>query len=307
MVQENCLKKPLIFIVGCTASGKSALGLSVAQALGADIISCDSMQVYRGMDIGTAKPSKSERQLVKHHMIDIVDIDGNFSVSKYVNMAEIVVAAQRVPLLVGGTGLYVNGLIYGYNFAQAASSAAVRGELKRQLEEFGGEYLYQKLQAVDPIAAKEIHCNNVVRVMRALEIYYATGQPKSKIIAAQPARKYLAFDIALERNVLYERINARVDDMLQNGLIDEVDNILRIGYNPELTALKAIGYSETIDYLNGKTTREKAVDLIKQHTRNYAKRQITWFKRLPNVVHLSGRLSEMTETVLKVCSEALLC
>ncbi|MCG0277815.1 MAG: tRNA (adenosine(37)-N6)-dimethylallyltransferase MiaA [Thermanaeromonas sp.] len=288
-------RPPVGAIVGPTAVGKSEIALEVAARLKAEIISVDSTQVYRGLDIGTAKLLPHQRisrsgVYIPHHLIDIVDPDEPFSVADYQRMAREAIrdihARGRLPLLVGGTGLYFQAVIDPYVFLPGARDISVRARLKKEAEERGLGYLYRVLEAVDKEAARRIHPHDQRRIVRALEFYYLTGEPISstwvKNKKESPYRLALA-GLSMERRLLYERINLRVDKMLEAGLVEEVRGLLRKGYSPDLPALQALGYKEIIAYLQGKVSLEEAIYILKRNTRRYAKRQLTWFRRDPRI------------------------
>ncbi len=272
-------------VCGPTASGKSGLGIEIAKKFGGEIVSADSMQIYKEMSIGTAKPSTSEMEGVIHHLIDIISVSDEYNVSQFVFDAQKciddIISKKRLPVIVGGTGLYIDSLINNVNFQSTDGSVEIREDLKRVLSEKGPEYLYDMLLKYDADAAKQIHKNNTKRVMRALEIVISTGKTLKQVNnESLRKRKYSPLFIGLnylERENLYNRINCRVDLMLEQGLLDEVKYIS--GLDLSSTASGAIGYKELFDYLNGECSLESAVELLKQKTRNYAKRQLTWFKR----------------------------
>lgn len=276
----------VIAIVGPTASGKSAVGLELALALDGEIVSADSMQVYVGMDIGTAKATPEERALVPHHLIDVAQPDEIFSVARYQELAgaavEDIWARGRLPVLVGGTGLYVDALIYGFLFPDEGRNPAIRAELERKAREVGVAALHDRLRSVDPKAAARIHHNDLRRIVRALEVYQVTGVPISEMQRRhRGGKRYDArlFGLTMSRQQLVKRINDRVDQMVEQGLLDEVRRLLGAGYGPELTSMQAIGYKEFAEYVRGEATLEEALERIKVGTRRYAKRQMTWFKR----------------------------
>ena len=274
-------------ITGPTASGKTALAIRLAKHLDGEIISCDSMQIYTGMDIGTAKPTKEELAAVPHHLIDILPPDTPYSCSDYVKDAEAaiedIVSRGKLPILCGGTGLYLDRLLKGGNDEDAACDETIRAELKVFYEANGVDALYQRLVELDPEAAQAIHKNNVKRVMRAIEICLVTGQKKSEVDKknAEITDKYdprvitLAFN---DREILYERIDRRVDMMIAEGLVEETKRLLADGiFEKSLTASQAIGYKELFPYIRGEDSLESCIDELKRASRRYAKRQITWF------------------------------
>lgn len=284
-------KKKVICIVGPTASGKTALSIALAKKLDGEIVSCDSMQIYKGMDIGTAKPTKEEMQGIPHHMLSVVSPEESYSVARYVEEASLcvddIISRGKTPIIVGGTGLYVDSLIKGTEFAEYREDEEYRKELFSLSEEKGKAYVHDMLKAVDPLRAEEIHENNVKRVIRALEVYKATGKTISEHDAEDMKRppRYDATYIGLmyeDREKLYERINLRVDMMLEAGLCDEVKSLLDSGLPASATSMQAIGYKELVSYFEGNCSLDEAAEQIKQGSRRYAKRQMTWFKRNKN-------------------------
>lgn len=286
-------KQKILAVVGPTASGKTSLAISLARARNGEIISCDSMQIYRGMDIGTAKPTAAEQAAVPHHLIDILEPDAPFSVMDYVEAASAaiddVAARGKLPVLCGGTGLYLDALLRGGLPDTPAADEALRAELYAIAAERGADYLHAELAAVDPEAAAATHANNVRRVVRALEIFRATGIPKSewdRRSQSLPAR-YNAAVIGLaftDRSLLYARIEQRVDAMLEEGLLTETEALRAAGvFLRSPTAAAAIGYKELLPYLEGSCTLDEAVTELKTATRRYAKRQLTWFSAKPYV------------------------
>lgn len=275
----------VLAIIGPTAVGKTELSLRVAESLGAEIVSADSMQVYRGMDIGTAKPTRQEQQRVRHHLIDVVDPDQAFNVADYVALAETTLAALDnravIPILTGGTGLYVDALLEGFLFPDSAADPEVRAELEERAETDPAG-LFTELERVDPKSAARIHPNDLRRIIRALEVYRRTGEPISLLQrkAAEQKRPYRPIYIGLtrKRQELYERINRRVEIMIEDGLISEVKQLLQT-YPEQPTALQALGYKEIARYLQRRLTLAEAIELLQRDTRRYAKRQLSWFKR----------------------------
>ena len=273
----------IIIIAGPTASGKSSLAIEVAKKLNSQIVSSDSMQIYKHMDIGTAKITESEMQNIKHHMIDIVNPDEEYSVSDYANQAKAIIdnlhKENIIPIVCGGTGLYIDSLLYPLSLG--AKDDSIRQKLQKEYEEFGAEYMHDKLKAIDPKEAQKVHANNVKRVLRALEIYELTGKTKSE---QEDRNKDLCYDTLLiclnpEREDLYKRINKRVDEMFEKGLVREVEDLVNDGYKFDLQSMQAIGYKEFQDYISGYKTLDEVKEEIKKGTRHYAKRQLTWFKR----------------------------
>lgn len=279
-------KTKIIVIVGPTASGKTALGVHVAKAIDGEVVSGDSMQIYESMDIATAKPTKEEMQGVKHHLIGFVSPEEEYSVAAFCTDAkkavEEIKAKGKTPVLVGGTGLYIDSFINNTTFFETANSKEIREKLYKELNEFGIEKLYDELLKVDAEAAKKIHPNNEVRVIRALEIYRSTGETlteqnnRSHINESEYEPLYIGISYK-DREKLYERINKRVDLMLEAGLLEEAKDFFE--KYPSQTAINAIGYKELKPYLDGEKTLEDCVSHLKQATRRYAKRQLTWFNR----------------------------
>lgn len=316
-MNTTTISNKLVAVVGPTASGKTSLSISLAQLLGGEIISCDSMQIYRGMDIGTAKPSADERAAVPHHLIDIADPDTDFTAADYVAAAESAVKDMllrgRLPVFCGGTGLYLDSFLRG-GFCQTREDAECRQQLARFASEHGNEALHARLAEVDPDSAAAIHHNNVRRVIRALEIYYTTGMTKTQldIQSRQGAGRYDALIIGLrffDRELLYRRIDERVDAMLAAGLCGEVERLDRAGvFERSRTAAQAIGYKELLPAVRGQLPLDEAVAQLKQSTRRYAKRQLTWFGRHGDVHWLDcdryAGPAELLDAALKLCRDA---
>lgn len=280
MVQTSSLIK-IIAIVGPTASGKSALSLKCAKALDGEIIGCDSMQIYKGANIGTGKLSESERAGIPHFMIDIIAPNEDFSVSSYVDRADKIIhdiaERDKTPIIVGGTGLYIQSLINGLDYAGAGKNDKIRNKYKQIELNQGKEYLFSILQKIDPESALKINRNDSKRVIRALEIYEQTGITKSQAATQMPIAKYdyKVFVLSPPRETLYRSINRRVDEMIDAGLLNEVRSLYKF---KNCQSMQAIGYKELIEYLDGQISFEQAVDLIKINSRHYAKRQLTYFK-----------------------------
>ena len=282
------MQPKLVVITGPTASGKTALGVALARRLGGEVVSADSMQIYRGMDIGTAKPTPEEMQGVPHHMIDIADPAENYSVSRYAKEASAcvddILARGKLPIVVGGTGLYIDSLIAGRTFADGTADTALRQELSERYDEIGGEGLLGELRKVDPERAAKLHPADKKRIVRAMEVYILTGRTITQHDAetrAVPPR-YDAAKIALDfavRQDLYDRIDRRVDIIVQQGLFDEVRALLAAGVPADCTAMQAIGYKEAAAAVQGKAAPQDAVAAIQLASRRYAKRQLTWLRR----------------------------
>ena len=280
-------KPKIAVLVGPTACEKTDTAVELAKKLDGEIISADSMQIYRQMTIGTAKPTQGEMQGIPHHLIDCVDPDEEYSVARFKEEAlrriEDILFRGRQPIVAGGTGLYINGLTMPWGFREKDTDEKVRERLAREVEEMGREAFYERLKAVDPVTAAALHPNNVKRMIRAYEIYEVTGKPKS-CLDMEAAKEELPYDyvlmgISMERPLLYERINRRIDLMVRDGLIEEVKSLLDQGYTEELLSMKAIGYKEIFPYLKGEMSLEEALHILKRDTRHFAKRQLTWFRK----------------------------
>lgn len=288
MTLENSFdKKPLAVIVGPTASGKTKVSISLAKMINTEIISTDSMLIYRYMDIGTAKPSLLERENVPHHLIDILEPWHKFSVAQYQKIALNVIDDMHdrecFPLLVGGTGLYVNSVIYPMSFTDAGYDPALRLSIMEDAKKHGAQYLHERLRNIDPIKADTINPNDLKRIIRALEVYQMTGKPMS-LYSQDNFRDAPKFRLALvgldmNRSKLYQNIERRVDKMFEDGLIDEVKKLKEMGCNESMQSMQALGYKQALDYLEGSMSLSETIDLIKRNTRRYAKRQLTWFRR----------------------------
>ena len=296
----------IIVIVGPTAVGKTYVSVELAKKLNTEIISADSMQIYKGMNIGTAKITEEEKQGIIHHMIDIINPDEEYSVSEFKYDAEKIIdrllSENRIPIIVGGSGLYVNSLIYDLDFGNTKSNKKLREYYTYYYKEHGEDALYDKLLKIDPVAAEKIHKNNIKRIIRALEVYDITGVKFSELNTdiRKKSNKYdcILIGLSMERKVLYERINQRVDEMLSNGLVDEVSSLIKKGYGKNLVSMRGIGYKEIIEYLEGNTDYEEAVNTLKQNTRRFAKRQYTWFLKDENVKWFSmDNPSEIDKTL----------
>lgn len=276
--------KQIVIICGPTAVGKTAVSIKLAQKLNTDIISSDSMQIYRGMDVGTAKIRKEEMQGIKHHMIDIVEPCNEYSVSDYsmdaLKIIEDLFSNDKVPLIVGGTGLYINSLIYKMDFNSSKKNEEIRSKYRNIFEEKGIDFLYNMLVSKNSKIASTIEKNNVKRVIRALEILDNSGEIRAfgevKIFQNYKVNMYV---LKMDREILYKNINKRVDSMINKGLVEEVEELMKKGLTSENQSMKAIGYRQILSYLEGDISKEDAIELIKRDSRRYAKRQYTWFKR----------------------------
>lgn len=276
---------PLIILTGPTAVGKTDLSIQLAKAINAEIVSADSMQIYKYMDIGSAKVTTEEMQGVKHYLVDEIEPDVPFSVSEYKRIAENYIAEissrGKNVIVTGGTGLYLNSLIYDMDFGKSDANQELREELNKELEEQGPAYMYEKLASLDKEAAERIHPNNTKRVIRAIEVAMSGEKMNDFSKDLKYNKKYKPIIIVLnrDRQTLYDRINLRVDIMLKNGLIEEVKGLLKKGYTKDMISMQGIGYKEIIKYFDGEYTLDEAVEIIKRDSRRYAKRQLTWFRR----------------------------
>lgn len=285
-------KKPLIILTGPTSVGKTALSVKLAKAINGAIISADSMQVYRGMDIGSAKVTKEEMDGVKHYLIDILDPDEEFHVVRFQELAkeamEEIYANGQIPILVGGTGFYIQSVLYDIDFTSQQEDTSFRSRLEDLAKQQGNEVLHRMLQDVDPVSAEKIHANNVKRVIRALEFYEKTKTPISEHNEAEAAKEspyaFCYFVLNDDRDKIYARIEQRIDLMLEAGLIQEVQALRDKGYHRSMVSMQGLGYKEILDYLEGAITLEEAVYILKRDTRHFAKRQLTWFRRESDVI-----------------------
>lgn len=288
-------KKPLIILTGPTAVGKTKASIGLAKAVDGEIISADSMQVYRHMDIGSAKIKPEEMEGIPHHLIDVLEPDDEFHVVKFQQLAK---KAMReiwerghIPIVTGGTGFYIQALLYDIDFDENEKEDACRKELEAYAREHGAEALHEKLALVDPSSAEMIHPNNIKRVIRALEFYEQTGKRISEHNETQRQREspyaFAYFVLTDDRAHLYERINRRVDQMIEEGLVNEVQALKDKGYTKQLVSMQGLGYKEILDYLDGNCTLEEAIYTIKRDTRHFAKRQLTWFKRERDVIWIN--------------------
>ena len=302
----------IICIVGPTASGKTGLAIELAKKIDAEIISADSMQIYRGLNVGTAKVTKEEAQGIPHHLIDICNIDENFSVAEFKQMCydkiEEIRSRGKNVIIAGGTGLYVNAVVYNMNFNEENVDLEYRKKLENIAKEKGNDYLHSILENLDPITAKQIHKNNVKRVIRAIEMAQNVKLKSTHIVEEEERIKkekskydFLIFCINQEREYLYNRINLRVDLMLKDGILDEARKIYDMKLPNNNTCMQAIGYKEFFPYFEGKITLEEAIDTLKKETRHYAKRQMTWFNNKLQCIKLDGSKprNELVDEILK--------
>lgn len=300
------MKQPLVILTGPTAVGKTALSIELAKRINGEIISADSMQVYKGMDIGSAKIMPEEMQGIKHYLIDELDPDEPFHVVKFQELAKKYMheiwAKGKIPILAGGTGFYIQAVLYDIDFTENEEDTTYRQELENLAKEKGAEYLHQQLAAVDPQSAEIIHANNVKRVIRALEFYKETGTPIS-LHNEEERQKESPYNFAYfvlndNRETVYQRINLRVDKMLEAGLVEEVKCLKEKGYTKDMVSMQGLGYKEILDYLDGTCTLEEASYIIKRDTRHFAKRQITWFKRERDVIWMQKDSYDHNETAM---------
>ena len=305
-------KIPVIAVVGPTASGKTSLSIQIAKHFNGQVVSADSMQIYEKMNIATAKPTDDEMQGIPHHLIGFQPIDKKFSVAEYVTLAkECIVKIHNcgcLPVIAGGTGLYVDSLLQNIHFSKEESDSKIRNELTEMFDEKGAEFMLQRLTEIDPETASKLHLNDKSRIIRALEIYKATGKTmtEQKILSRDEKSPYDVLYIGInyrDRNVLYERINRRVDIMVEAGLIEEAKNFYNI--DPEKTACQAIGYKELAPYFNDEKSLEECLESLKIETRHYAKRQLTWFRRDPRAIFLDKDVLSEDEIINKIVDDML--
>ena len=286
------MKKPLIILTGPTAVGKTKASIGLAKALNGEIISADSMQVYKYMDIGSAKIRPEEMDGIKHYLIDELEPDEEFHVVRFQQMAkaamEEIYAKGKIPIVVGGTGFYIQALLYDIDFTESEEDTAYRTELEQIANENGSEKLHEMLREVDPESADAIHANNVKRVIRALEFYKLTGQKISehneKERAKESPYEFCYFVLNDDRKLLYDRIDLRIDKMLEEGLLEEVSSLKNKGYTKDMVSMQGLGYKEILDYLNGECSLDESIYILKRDTRHFAKRQLTWFRRERDVI-----------------------
>ena len=294
-MQKDLKRKKVVVICGPTASGKTALSIELAKKIDGEIVSCDSMQIYKDMNIGTAKPTKKEMGGIKHYLLNYVSPTQRYSVADYKADAKKAIKEildkGKVPIVVGGTGLYVDSLIYEIEYPNIEFDEEYRTKLEKEVRENGLNELYLKAKEIDPIAIEKISCNDKKRILRILEIFKATGKTKTEVEQEsrknEPEYDYKVYALLWDRNKLYNRINFRVDIMMKQGLIDEVKNILN-KYDTFPTAMQGLGYKEVVQYLNGECTKEEMVEKIKKETRRYAKRQMTWFRKNKQTIWLDA-------------------
>ena len=296
-------KKPLIILTGPTAVGKTKSSIGLAKAINGEIISADSMQVYKHMDIGSAKIRPQEMDNIPHYLVDVLEPDEEFNVVRFQKMAKEamakIYAKGKIPIVVGGTGFYIQALLYNIDFTDNEEDDTYRKHLEQLAKEKGSEYLHDKLREADPKAAETIHANNTKRVIRALEFFHQTGQKISEHNEKERAKEspyiFRYFVLTDDREVLYDRINKRVDQMLEEGLLEEVASLREKGYTRDLVSMQGLGYKEILSYLDGECTLEEAVYILKRDTRHFAKRQLTWFRRERDVTWIDKRQFDRDE------------
>lgn len=310
------MKKPLVVLTGPTAVGKTKLSIDLAKALGGEIISADSMQVYKHMDIGSAKITEKEMDGVPHHLIDVLSPFEEFHIVRFQELAkkavEDIYSRGRIPVFVGGTGFYIQAVTKDIDFTEGEEDKEYREELSRLAAEKGNEFLHEMLRNIDPKSAEEIHANNVKRVIRALEFYKENGFPISQHNEEQKQNEtpynLAYFVLNAPRELLYERIDRRVDEMMENGLMEEVQKLKDMGCRRDMTSMQGLGYKEILSFLEGEVPLEEAVRILKRDTRHFAKRQLTWFRRESDVIWLdkdkfSFDEEKILEYMLSVCKE----
>lgn len=311
-MENNVKQQKVIVICGPTASGKTSLSIEVAKRLNGEIVSADSMQIYKEMTIGTAKPTKEEMQGIPHHLIDCILPDKRYSVAEYkkdaIDAIDEIVKKGKIPIVVGGTGLYINSLVYGIDYPEIEVDMEYRDKLESIAEHEGLEKLYEMAKNIDEKAIETISKNDKKRICRVLEIYHTTGKTKTQQEIESrkngPKYNYLVFGINMDREKLYDRINKRVDIMIENELIEEVKQILA-KYKEFPTAMQGLGYKEVVEYLDGNLSKDEMIEKIKMETRRYAKRQLTWFRRYENITWIDGldSIQNNINTILEEYSE----
>lgn len=304
------MKQKLIVVAGPTASGKTRLAIDIAKSVNGEIVNADSMQIYKYMNIGSAKPTLEEQSEAKHHLIDFLEPDEEFSVADYTELAHKIIAEiasrGKIPIMCGGTGLYINSVVNDITFGEIETDYKLREELNELAKQHSSQYLLDILKEFDPVSAQRLHPGNLRRIVRAIEFYRTTGIPISEHqeMTKQKESRYepLMLCVKWDREVLYDRINKRVDIMLNDGLLDEVKCLMEMGYTKELNSMKGIGYKEVIDYFEGNMSLEDTVNLIKQSSRRYAKRQLTWFRRDKRIHWLDANEDFLAEGI-QLCKE----
>ena len=295
----------LLIITGPTAVGKSALAINLANHFKSSVISCDSMQIYKEMNIGTAKPDAEHMGGINHYLMDFVSPDCPYSAAEYAKDFDKTLKqnfANKVPIVCGGTGLYINAILFNFQYSNALFDLQLRNQLEGEAQKFGNQYIHDKLKAIDPESAAFLHFNDVKRVIRAIEIFRLTGVKKSDSqndYLQKPKYEYKLYGLNIDRAILYDRINQRVDIMMRQGLLEEVQKLLADGYDEKLQSMQAIGYKELIDYIKGNVALDEAVNQIKQYSRNYAKRQITFMKKIPQIKWFNAFDKDLQEKIIQ--------
>ena len=306
-------KDKLIILAGPTASGKTSVSIDLAKRIGGEIISADSMQVYRGMDVGTAKIKADEMQGVKHYLINVLDPTEDFNIVKFKNMVKYSIEEIKrnghIPILVGGTGFYIQSVIYDIDFDTQDDNGDIRKALEEEYDKMGADFMYEKLKNIDSVSAENIHKNNKKRIIRAIEYFLINNALISAHNESQRQKDspydFRFFVLNPPRDILYDRINQRVDKMVDEGLVEEVKDLKNAGLSSANISMQGIGYKEILEYLNGVTTLEEAIDNIKQNTRHMAKRQVTWFKREKDVIYINPFEFENNEKIVDYMVEKI--
>ena len=306
-------KDKLIILAGPTASGKTAVSVDLAKRIGGEIISADSMQIYRGMDIGTAKITSDEMQGVKHYLINVLDPKEDFNIVKFQNMVKCSIEEIKknghIPILVGGTGFYIQSIIYDIKFDKEEDNGSIRKVLEEEYDKMGADFMYEKLKKIDSISAENIHKNNKKRIIRAIEYFLINNALISEHNELQRKKTspydFRFFVLNPKRDILYDRINKRVDKMVEKGLVDEVKSLIESGLSIDNISMQGIGYKEIVEYLEGNIPLDKAVENIKQNTRHMAKRQVTWFKRERDVIYIDPFEFENNEKIVDYMVEKI--
>lgn len=307
------IKDKLIILAGPTASGKTAVSIDLAKRIGGEIISADSMQIYRGMDIGTAKITADEMQGVKHYLINVSDPKEDFNIVKFQNMVKCSIEEIKknghIPILVGGTGFYIQSIIYDIKFDKEDDNGSIRKVLEEEYDKMGADFMYEKLKKIDSISAENIHKNNKKRIIRAIEYFLINNTLISEHNELQRKKTspydFRFFVLNPKRDILYDRINKRVDKMVEKGLVDEVKSLIESGLSIDNISMQGIGYKEIVEYLEGNIPLDKAVENIKQNTRHMAKRQVTWFKRERDVIYIDPFEFENNEKIVDYMVEKI--
>ena len=307
------IKDKLIILAGPTASGKTAVSVDLAKRIGGEIISADSMQIYRGMDIGTAKITADKMQGVKHYLINVSDPKEDFNIVKFQNMVKCSIEEIKknghIPILVGGTGFYIQSIIYDIKFDKEDDNGSIRKVLEEEYDKMGADFMYEKLKKIDSISAENIHKNNKKRIIRAIEYFLINNTLISEHNELQRKKTspydFRFFVLNPKRDILYDRINKRVDKMVEKGLVDEVKSLIESGLSIDNISMQGIGYKEIVEYLEGNIPLDKAVENIKQNTRHMAKRQVTWFKRERDVIYIDPFEFENNEKIVDYMVEKI--